>query len=174
MIILRAVCYGITMKIADLLDEHWLKLFPYASILFGIARGFFGLLLILYSSAVIGNIMLAMNIAFIIRGRLDFLNHQIATSIIIIWFLLYSAFLPQVFLLFYFIFLFFGLLRDSIWDRINKSIIEKIYENFMWYYPIPTLIYSYITYDWQVFFVFAAYSIAYDITKFIFNKKWYT
>ena len=99
MIILYALLYGITMKIADLFNEHGLKWFKGSKILFGLLWGAFGALLIL-SNNTIANIMLAMNLAFIIRNRLDYINHQIAASIIIISFLFSSIFNPTLFLVF--------------------------------------------------------------------------
>ena len=44
--------------------------------------------------------ILAMNIAFIVRNRLDYLNHQAAATIIIISFLFFAKFEPIIFLAF--------------------------------------------------------------------------
>ena len=41
-ILIFAALYGITMKIADLLDEHGLKWFKGSAIIFGILWGLFG------------------------------------------------------------------------------------------------------------------------------------
>ena len=107
MIIIYAVAYGLTMKIADLLNEHGLRWFKGSAIIFGFLWGIFGAVLVL-SNNVIANIILAMNIAFIIRNRLDYINHQVAVSIIVITSLFTSIFLPILFIVFYFIFLIFG------------------------------------------------------------------
>ena len=172
-LILYAILYGITMKIADLLDEHGLKLFKGSGILFGVLWGIFGALLILGHNT-IANIILAMNIAFIIRNRLDYLNHQIATSIIIISFLFFAIFQPWLFLTFFFIFLIFGSIKDYIGDtlKLKKGIMFHFNER-SWYYYILTLIYSIYTGIWMVFFVFALYKLSYDITKYIAAKKGY-
>lgn len=173
MIILYALLFGITMKIADLLDEHGLKWFKRDAILFGFLWGGFGALLVL-SNNLIANLILAMTLAFIIRNRLDHINHQIAASIIIISFLFSTVFNPILFISFYAIFLAFGSARDYIGDKIKKkNKLQSLYDNIMWYYPIPTFIYCLFYGDWIIFWVFLVYTIAYDITKVIYKKKGY-
>lgn len=172
-VILFALLYGITMKIADLLDEHGLKWFKGSAILFGFLWGGFGALLVLSNNA-IANIILAMNLAFIIRNRLDYLNHQIAASIIIITFIFGSNLNPILFIVFYVIFLIFGSLRDYIGDVIKKkSKLHSLYDEIMWYYPIPTLIYCLLYGNWIVFWTFLIYTIGFDGTKYIYKKKGY-
>jgi hypothetical protein len=161
------------MKIADLLNEHGLKWFRGSAIIFGLLWGIFGTLLVLGDNT-IANIVLAMNLAFIIRGRLDYLNHQIAASIIVITFLFGAAFNPALFLAFYAIFLIFGSLRDYVGDKLKvKTGILAIYDQIAWYYPIPTLIYCLLYGNWIVFWVFLISAIAYDATKFIYKKRGY-
>lgn len=171
-IVIYAILYGITMKIADLLNEHGLKMFKGSAIIFGILWGVFGALLIL-SNNIIGNIILAMNIAFIIRNRLDCINHQIASSIILIAFLITSHFELNIFLPFYAIFLIFGSLKDYIDDKKKGKGILFILNESMFYYPIPTFIYCLLYGNWIVFFAFLFYTLAYDITKYVYKKKGY-
>lgn len=173
LILLYAVLYGLTMKIADLLNEHKLKWFKGSAILFGFLWGGFGVLLVL-SNNLIANIMLAMNLAFIIRGRLDYINHRIAASVIIIGFLFSSIFSPILFISFYAIFLVFGSSKDYVDDILKKKKGILIFLNeSMLYYPIPTFIYCLLYENWIVFWVFLVYTIAYDITKAIYKKKGY-
>jgi len=173
LVILYALLFGITMKIADLLDEHGLKWFKGSAILLGFVWGGFGALLVL-SDNIIANLFLAMALAFIVRNRLDYLNHQIAASIIIISFLFTSVLNPILFISFYAIFVIFGSLRDFVGDKVKKkSRLQSIYDNFMWYYPIPTLIYCFIFGNWIVFWVFLIYTIGFDGTKAIYKKKGY-
>ena len=173
MIIFYAILHGITMKIADLLDEHGLKWFRGSAILFGFLWGGFGVLLV-SSNNTIANIILAMNIAFIARNRLDYINHQIAASIIIISFLFNATLSPILFLSFYAIFLVFGSLRDYVGDRIkNKNKLQLVYDNVQLYYIIPTFIYCLIYGKWIVFWAFTFHSITYDTTKYIYGKKGY-
>ena len=173
MIILYALLYGITMKIADLLNEHGLKWFKGSAILFGFLWGGFGVLLVL-SNNTIANIMLAMNLAFIIRNRLDYINHQIAASIIIISFLFSSVFNPILFISFYAIFLVFGSSKDYVDDILKKKKGILVFLNeAMLYYPVPTFIYCLLYGNWIVFWAFLVYTIAYDTTKSIYKKKGY-
>ena len=173
LIILCALLFGITMKIADLLDEHGLKWFKGSALLFGFLWGGFGALLVL-SNNVIANLMVAMNIAFIIRNRLDYLNHQIAASIIIIAFLFTATLSPILFISFFVIFLIFGSLRDYVGDKIKKkNKIQFIYDNVMWYYPIPTFVYCLLYGNWIIFWAFLIYTIGFDGTKYIYRKKGY-
>lgn len=170
MLIIYAVTYGITMKVADLLNEHGLKWFKGSAITFGILWGVFGAMSMIGNST-IANIVLAMNVAFIIRNRLDYINHQIASTIIIIVFLFTSKFIPPLFLIFYFVFLVFGSLKDFVDDTLKKKNGIFVFLNeAMLYYPIPTFIYCMFYGNWIVFLVFLAYTIAYDLTKYIARK----
>lgn len=173
LIIIFAVLYGVFMKIADLLNEHGLKWFKGSAVLFGFLFGIFGALLVLGNN-LIGNIMLAMVICMILRNRLDYLNHRIAASIIIIVFLFSSVLTPILFISFYATFLIFGALRDYIGEKIKKkSKLQTIYDSVMWYYPVPTLIYCLIYGNWIVFWAFLTFTIAYDLTKYVAKRKGY-
>lgn len=173
MILLYAVLYGVTMKIADLHNEHGLKLFKFSNLLFGVMWGLFGALLIL-SNPIVANIILAMNIAFLIRRRIDYLNHAVAITVIFVTFLFYSSINIVLFLVFYFIFLAFGSLKDYLDDILKKrkGLLFDLSEA-MLYYPIPTLVYCLIFGNWIVFYVFLLYTISYDLTKYIGVKHGY-
>jgi len=165
LVLLYSVLFGITMKVADLHDEHGLKLFRGAGILFGFIWGILGILLIL-SQNIIGNIILAMVIAFILRRRIDYLNHAISATLIITGFLFYGSFESMIFLSFFFVFLIFGSLKDYVDDILKrKDMIYKLNELAL-YYPIPTFIYSLLTNEWIIFFVFLLYILSYDLTKY--------
>ena len=170
---ISTILYGVTMKVADLLNEHGLKWFRGSAMVFGFAWGVFGSLVIILGGPIIANIVLAMNVAFIIRMRLDYLNHSLAATIIIICFLLSSAFNPIIFLIFYFIFLIFGSLKDYVGDVLQDNGKLVMLNEPMLYYSIPTLIYSFIFGDWMVFVTFTLFVIAYDVTKYIYFRKGY-
>ena len=173
-IILYSILFAVTMKLADLMDEHKLRWFKGGAILFGFLWGIFGALFAL-SNNIIANLVLAMTVAFIIRGRLDYINHKIAASIIIISFLFNSTFAPLLFISFYFTFLILGGLRDYIGDILKKKKgIFYLYDNFMLYYIIPTFIYCIIYGNWIIFWAFFVFSISYDVTKYIYKKKRYS
>lgn len=171
--ILLAALYGITMKVADLLDEHGLRWFQGSAVLFGLAWGVAGSLLVLADPAV-ANVMAAMNLAFLLRGRLDYPNHQLATTLILLTFLISGTFSLGLFLPFYVIFLSFGWLKDYVDDKLKvPSSTLKLLTESMLYYPVPTLIYSYITDQWLVFGVFLVFTATYDATKLIAYRRGY-
>lgn len=171
-IIVSAILYGITMKVADLLNEHGLKWFKGSAVFFGVLWGIFGSLLVIGDKN-IANIILAMNVAFIIRNRLDFINHQIASTIIIIVFLFFSTFNPVLFAMFYIIFLIFGSLKDYVGDILKKKSVLATLNEAMLYYPIPTFIYCLIYGNWIIFWTFLLYTISYDYIKYLAKKRGY-
>lgn len=167
---LLSLLYGLAMKMADLHNEHGLKTFRGAPILFGLLWGLAGLALIL-TDLMLANILFAMNIAFIIRLRLDYLNHVLASSIIIVGFLVFSQLNLIVFLPFYFFFLIFGGLKDLLDDYLNsKSVFKKISET-MWYYPFSTLLFGFFTSNFLPFFVLSLYTLSYIFIKRYYNFK---
>ena len=164
-IMVYAVLFGITMKLADLFNEHGLKWFKGDAIIFGFIWGLFGSLLVL-SHKDIANVVLAMILAFLIRKRLDYVNHVIAATIIIIVFFWKSSFDLDLFILFFGIFAIFGGLRDYLGDvRKKKDWLYKINEP-AWYYIVPTAIYGIFTGNWKIFIVFTIYIIFYDLIKY--------
>lgn len=174
LIVIYAILFGITMKIADLLDEHGLKWFKGADILFGFLWGGFGALLIL-SNLVIANIYLALILAFVLRYRIDYLNHGIAVTIMFLTFLATQIIDWNVFLLFFIIFALFGLLTDSFEERKKpKNFILKSLRAFIdlraQYYLFPFL-YSLITGFWLVFFVVGSNMLFYELTLRYARKK---
>ena len=167
---LLSIIYGATMKIADLLNEHGLRLFKYANLLFGLLWGLSGLILSLQAGSIIASVVLAMNVAFIVRGRLDYLNHQIASSIIILGIIMFIKVAIIELIVFYLIFLIFGFIKDYLGDTLQKK--NKLSE-MMLYYPISTFIYSVIFGYWELFIVFTVYMISYNFVKLVARKKGY-
>ena len=172
-IILYAILYGITMKVADLLDEHGLKWFKGADILFGFLWGIFGALLII-AHPIVGIIVLASTISFLLRNLLDYLNHQIAAAIIIISFIIYGNFDLLIFIIFFLVYYIFGSLKDHLDNKKKprKGFASKLVE-LAPYGPLATLIYSLITNDWMVFVAWTLAVGVYDIVKYSYRKKGY-
>lgn len=172
--ILLAALYGITMKVADLLDEHGLRWFRGSAMLFGLAWGVAGSLLVLADPAV-ANVMAAMNLAFLLHNQLDYPNHQLATSLILITFLASGSFSLGLFLPLYLAFLGLSWLiegRLGSWLE-RQSPTFKLFTESLIYYPLVTLIYSYVTGHWLVFVVFLAFTVFYDTTKLIAYRRGY-
>ena len=114
-ILLLSAFFGFTVKMADLLNEHGLKLFKGSAFLFGMLWGLTGAFFIL-SNNILSSFFLAILLHWILRYRIDYINHGIAASIILITFF-YN--LPNfmmnwtVFLTIFVTYSFFGLLNDA-------------------------------------------------------------
>jgi len=166
MILIYSALFGVTIKIADLLDEHGLKWFKGSAIIFGIIWGVFGSLLVV-SDSLVANTILAMVVAFIFRMRIDYRNHAIATVMIISTFLISSTFQLQTFFIFLGTFIAFGSIKDIFGGYYkNKSWINKLNET-GWYVSIVPLVYSIITSNWIVFYALGPIPIFYNIVKYI-------
>ncbi|VVC04585.1 Uncharacterised protein [Candidatus Burarchaeum australiense] len=162
--------FGYSMKVADLLDEHGLKWFRDADLLMGAAWGAFGSLLVLYD-AVMANILLAMIAGFVLRRRLDYENHVLASMLIVISFLLFAPFDYTVFLPFFLVFVIFGTLKDYYDDVLHGKGWAFVLTEAMLYYPIPTAIYGVLTGAWMPFVAFTTYTLAYDFTKLAYLRR---
>lgn len=171
--IIYSALFGITIKVADLMDEHGLKWFKGSRVLFGILWGIFGSLLMLSSNALVAGAFLAMILGCLVRNLLDYRNHQIGAAIMYI-----TGFgLVQVdfhsFIVFFILFVILGSIKDYTDDvlHIEKGFI-KIFE-LMPYYPTISLIYSLIFGNWLLFFTLTTFTIFYNVTKLIGKKKGY-
>jgi len=119
---INAFVFGMSTKFADLLDEHGLVWFKGADILFGFIWG------ILFCFQLFDNIFasfyLALLFHWIVRGKIDYPNHRIATIIILITTLFI---LPELdWLLFgviFFVFISMGLLNDN--NLMRKIVFSK-------------------------------------------------
>ncbi|MDO8628750.1 MAG: hypothetical protein Q7R56_03275 [Nanoarchaeota archaeon] len=82
-IIILSAIFAFTIKIADLLDEHGLKLFKGSRTLFGILWGIC-LALLIISDATVGSFWLAILLYWILFLKIDYPNHALATVIILL------------------------------------------------------------------------------------------
>jgi len=165
-----SVLLGYSMKVADLLDEHGLKWFRGADMLMGIAWGCFGAVLVFYDFA-IANMMLAMVAAFIVRRRLDYPNHMLAAALVMVAFVLSSAFDYMIFLPFFLVFTLFGALKDYEDDVLHGKGWRYALNEAMLYYPIPTAVYAVLAGTWVPFFALTTYTLAYNLTKLFYMKR---
>ena len=169
--VVMAMLYGVTMKVADLMDEHGLCWFRGDAILFGFLWGVFGSLLAI-NDTVIASAIAAQNVAYIARGRLDYRNHQIAATMIIS-----TAFvvdMPAIlFVAFLVPFIIFGSLRDYDYMLEARGFPAEVSWLLSLYYPVSTLIYCLMFGHWMLFWVFTAYIVSYDVVKVAARNRGY-
>lgn len=129
-ILLLSAFFGFAVKMADLLDEHGLKLFKGSALLFGVLWGATGAFFI-FSNNILSSFFIAILLHWILRCRIDYLNHGVAASVMLIAFF-YN--LPNfvmnwtVFLTIFTTYSLFGLLNDAS-DRENiKGKLAKIFK----------------------------------------------
>lgn len=176
MLLIYAVLFGITLKIADLLDEHGLKLFRGSALLFGILWGTFGALSILGNS-LLANFFLALLIHWILRYRIDYLNHGIGASIILLLFLYNLPNFTVDWLLFLVIFITYslhGLLNDMADRGEIRGIFAKYFRSNSHYFTIPAILAIINPAYWIVLAASALHVISYEATKYIAEKRGYT
>lgn len=169
-VILISVLWGVTEKIADLLDEHGLEWFRGANILFGVLWGTFLAFLVINQNVVVSSLAFAMLMGYILRYRIDHLNHGIASIIVIFAFLINGAIIDWgAFLFFFAVFGLGGLAHDALTEKPKtKTFLGKRLTSFFDYriyiYLFP-LIYSIYTGIWLAFLVAAVHMLAYELVR---------
>ena len=172
-IIVLSILFAVSMKISDLLNEHGLKWFKGDSILFGIICGIIGSLLIM-CNIVIANIVLAMVISFVIRRRIDYINHAIAFFMITSAFILFSKIYSIIYFSFLASTLILGVIKDLKYVKNKSKILKTISKIFLVIpiiYTIPSLAYSILSQDWMIFIAFFLFDLSYNITRIIGEKQ---
>lgn len=158
-LLIASAAFGLFTKLADLCAEHNWKPFRNAGLLFGFLWGIFGALVVV-GSPLLGSVYLAIVIHWIVRNKIDNINHGIAVAIILISFIAVSYNYQIDLLLFasvFLIFMIFGLLRDkriigaSWFTRFNIyaylllivfTIVDKKYSIVLISYFLNTLFYQ--------------------------------
>ena len=166
-VLVESILFGVTMKIADLLDEHGLEWFTGSAILFGLLWGSFGSLLML------GNDYLAIFLAvllihWILRYRIDYLNHGIAASIMLITLLYIFPSIAFDWFFFLFIFLSFsvhGLLNDASDRGEIKGIVSKYFKSNIHWVWVPLISVFIFPANYLVFWVSTLFIISYEATS---------
>lgn len=167
---------AVTMKIADMIDEHGLFMFKHADAVFGILWGICGGFLVLIDS-VTASAMMAMMIGYVIRGRLDKANHIIAFCIVIFTYF-YKADVDRFTLLMFTVpFTVLGKIKDLKYlkksNKLSKA-VETIYIYVPLIYAVPTLVYSAVTGSWAVFAAMFMFDFTYNIVRILAKRKeWY-
>ena len=167
------ILLAISMKIADMLNEHGMKLFNYADLLFGIAWGTCGAFLVLLSTS-LANAIMAMMIGYVTRKCLDYRNHIIAFIIIVFTFIIWGSIDKITLCIFSICFIILGKIKDRKYKH-NSSRLHKIIKQVFRYVPIiyalPGFAYSMITHKWEVFFGLFCFDLTYNIVRLIAEKK---
>ena len=171
-----SIALAVTMKISDMLNEHGLKLFQHADIVFGILWGICGAGLVRIDTA-LANAMLAMMIGYVVRQRLDFKNHIIAFIIVTVSFILWGTILKVALLSFIAAFTCLGLVKDlkyfSCSDRLSLW-LKKVYLYIPLIYALPGLGYSIQSNNWIVFTALFLFDFTYNLVRIISRRKaWY-
>ncbi len=83
LIILAAFCFGFTLKVADLIVDDNLSLFPHASLIFGALWGIFASFIVFLDDNT-AYVFSALILYWLIRDKLDHLNHRIGGGILIL------------------------------------------------------------------------------------------
>ncbi len=172
-IILCAALYGVSMKMADLFNEHGLHWFKGDAIFFGVLCGIFGSVLIIIGDAVVASALAAMMLAFLPRNRLDCHSHQIGATIMIAAGMIFHTIVAMPFLIFLGIFIFFGAFKDYTDDVLHATGRWARFNELAWYYPIPPLIYGLISGKWILFGVLTIYNLSYIAVKWTAKHRGY-
>ncbi len=160
---------GATMKVADLLDEHGLILFKRADLFFGITWGILGALLIRFDYLT-ANMYVALFVSYIFRGKIDYLNHGIGSTIIIFTFiyLLHNRRLNiewPILLFFFFALTTTGMIHDLFMhNRGKRQVFAEMVHTFISYMLIP-LCYSIYTCQPIFFYSFFLFGTGYEIVR---------
>jgi hypothetical protein len=166
-VIILSILFAATMKVADNLNEHGLKLFKGSNIIFGILWGSFGSLLILHDYT-LTNLWLAVLFGWILRAKVDRINHGIASAIILVTFIFNLnkfVFKEDLFLIFFIGMVIIGLAHDYL--HLQKIVNQRFSEYFhsTVYYTALPIIYSVVTGQWIIFASMFSFVISYELVR---------
>lgn len=167
MILVYSVLFGATLKIADLLNEHGLRLFKGNNLLFGFICGIFGAAIII-SNNLLANFFLALLIHWVLRYRIDHLNHGITGTIMflaIVYILPVFAIDWLLFLSILVIYGFHGLFNDAADRKEIRGIWAKYFESNSHYFTIPIILTVINPVYWIVFATSVLHIVSYETTK---------
>lgn len=139
---LLACLFWFFQKLADWHNEHWLKFFKGAWILFGIICGVFWAYLISYSD-ILQISYFSLLIFWFLAKKIDYMNHIIAWIIMFIWMLYFWEHNYYIYLyssLIWWCYFLFKVLKNK---NIDNLFFKKIFIYRLHFYFIP-IIYSII------------------------------
>ncbi len=161
-LLINSALFGLFTKLADLCDEHHWKPFKGAGLFFGILWGIFGAAVII-GHPLIGSFYLAILFHWILRNKIDYLNHGIATIIILISFIFVSKTYQFDWYLFGVIFVtysIFGVLRD------HKKIESNWFTRWNVYAYIILLVFAFLDRNYLiVVYSYVLNSLFYQLAK---------
>lgn len=162
-LLVNSFLFGLFTKVADLLNEHGLKLFRGADIVFGLLWGGFGTLVMVFSP-LLATFYLAILISWLIRGNIDYLNHRIATAIILIS-ILFSGVVGELDVVLFSLTLvsFTGIRMLIHYNQIKKNFLTR--RNLFIFVILAVLMFFNFSY-WIVFASYLLNSVAYQSVKY--------
>lgn len=164
-VFITAIIFGFAADMADLLDEHGLKWFKHADLLFGILWGAAGVvMMLLYPPTAI--FLVGVVLYWIIVGKIDYLNHQIASVMILSWgsWEMYRQILNSFHVLIYTA---ICLLMYAVFYKIKKH--YKLTSIFRIRQVVPALIISIILGNYVILVINIITLIGWQISDFWFN-----
>ncbi len=167
LLLLYAVLFGCTMKIADLLNEHGLKSFRGSKLVFGAAWGIFGALMAVGNNF-LAIFVVAMVIHWVLRYRADCLSHGIAGAIILITFLFNLPNFTMDWLLFAVVFITYsvhGLLNDAADRKEIRGFWARYFGSNSHYFTVPIILTIINPAYWIVLAVSILHILSYETTK---------
>jgi len=119
-----AFCLGIIMKGADLCNEHKCHYFIGDKYVLGTLWGIIGIILI-NNNCFLSTAIIALLLSYILRAKIDYINHGIGSTLILIYFLFNLHEKPECFYYNRFIYLFAAFSITGLFHDIFPKLIEK-------------------------------------------------
>jgi hypothetical protein len=131
-VILFSLIFGISQKLADAVNEHGTVLFKGANLIFGMVFAIFGSLLISIDNC-FAEFYLGLVLYWLLAGKLDFFNHQLSGSIMLVvalhYFRIFDVHITNIIFV-VFIFFLFKIMKKLLYTfnpKVNYTIDKKIH-----------------------------------------------
>lgn len=151
-IILISFAFGITQKMADAANEHKVNLFKNYNIAWGVLFGISGAFIAVYD-VFLTLYFIVLIIYWLIKNKLDYLNHQISASIILLGIIFYREdelrdMLEEALFLLLIFFIFDFVTRRF---RGKNIVLFDFFDKYKFRFLIISLLVSIYGNDWLVF-----------------------